>query len=153
MNAFSRFVILLAMTLAVPVAAKTSPSLTKKQLATVLNAIDSLCGDSWCEGDFNYAFKSFDCISYLGRDSMNCTLTFDLIARDPITNEAKKNGSTRVVDAVVFDQLASACEIGGIKSYSDLIDSKDYLTTAFSDDLSGCFSAAENNFRKRLGRK
>ena len=37
------------------------PGLSAEQQTIVLKAIDDDCGDTWCEGDFNYRFKRLSC--------------------------------------------------------------------------------------------
>jgi len=45
--------------LAGPVAAATG--LTPVQERTVLRLVDDICGDTWCEGDHLFRFRSFTC--------------------------------------------------------------------------------------------
>ena len=35
--------------------------LTPRQEAVVLDLIDDVCGDTWCEGDFAFDFRRFEC--------------------------------------------------------------------------------------------
>jgi len=58
-------------------------ALTKPQQETVLKLIDDICGDTWCEGDNNFAFERLHCQSG-GPRALNggtCTLTLRIIPR------------------------------------------------------------------------
>ena len=48
-----------------PTAARASssspPVLTGREQRIVLDRIDDICGDSWCEGDHRFDFRSFTC--------------------------------------------------------------------------------------------
>lgn len=44
--------------------------LTDRQEAVVLDLIDDICGDTWCEGDFAFDFRRFECEPAEG----SCTL-------------------------------------------------------------------------------
>lgn len=37
------------------------PGLTRVQEQTVLRLVDDICGDTWCEGDHLFDFRSFTC--------------------------------------------------------------------------------------------
>lgn len=41
--------------------AATPSGPTREQERVVLNAIDDLCGDTWCEGDYGFEFRDFSC--------------------------------------------------------------------------------------------
>src|SRR5689334_6137560 len=41
--------------------ADTISSLTAAQAKTVLHLIDNTCGDTWCDGDFDFGFKKIVC--------------------------------------------------------------------------------------------
>ena len=47
--------------LVAPASAATPPPLTPRQEAVVLDLIDDICGDTWCEGDYAFDFRSFSC--------------------------------------------------------------------------------------------
>ena len=41
--------------------ARAPYDLTPRQEAVVLDLIDDICGDTWCEGDYAFDFRRFEC--------------------------------------------------------------------------------------------
>jgi len=59
-------------------------ALSPSEEKTVLKLIDDICGDTWCEGDHNFAFERLHCRNATS-DSTNggsCTLKLRLIPHD-----------------------------------------------------------------------
>ena len=50
--------------------ARAPYDLTPHQEAVVLDLIDDICGDTWCEGDFAFDFRRFEC----SPEQQSCTL-------------------------------------------------------------------------------
>ena len=69
---------------AAPVAAapRAPYDLTLRQEAVVLDLIDDICGDTWCEGDFAFDFRRFSC----SPETRSCTLRLRIAsyAQDPL---------------------------------------------------------------------
>ena len=111
--------------------ADTLSSLTVAQAKTVLQLIDSTCGDTWCDGDFDFAFKKIVCQP--ARNS--CTLT------------------TLVTYPAFSDQTPSyywrSCRMIGVSHFADLVDTSangyQTLTAGFYDDLSVCIDKIERS--------
>ena len=59
-----------------------SNALTKQQASTVLSLVDSICGDTWCEGDHNFHFDRIECARACGKTAGTCRLTFRLFPYD-----------------------------------------------------------------------
>lgn len=55
--------------------------LTPAQARQVLELLDSTCGDTWCEGDFNWQFKKLVCTFTQKR----CTLTMLIDDREELS--------------------------------------------------------------------
>lgn len=53
--------IILSLILLLTIHANAQEIFTAKQQNTILNEIDTFCGDTFCEGDFNYRFSEFRC--------------------------------------------------------------------------------------------
>src|SRR4051812_11782524 len=51
--------------------ALTPNALSAAQAKTVLRLIDDICGDTWCDGDYDFGFRRLSCNSALH----TCTLT------------------------------------------------------------------------------
>jgi len=95
-------------------------SLTSAQQTIVLKAIDDICGDTWCEGDFNFEFKRLAC----DFSAKRCTLSANVITYD---TPAKK--------------YPRACRMTGITSFSSMVTkvgSYYELKQPFFDKVSTC---------------
>ena len=57
--------------------ARSTDIFTESQKETVVKAIDNICGDTWCEGDYDFKFNQFAC----NKKSSECELTFQFIER------------------------------------------------------------------------
>ena len=64
---------------------KSKNDLTAKQAKDVLTMLDDTCGDSWCEGDFDWQFQKLTCD--FGKKS--CTLT--VLITDPGTADGPQD--------------------------------------------------------------
>ncbi len=49
----------------------TKNALTAAQQKTALKLIDDICGDTWCDGDYNFGFRLISC----AKAAHTCTLT------------------------------------------------------------------------------
>ena len=52
--------------------------LTRRQEAVVLDLIDDICGDTWCEGDFAFDFRRFHC----SPEQRSCVLRLRIASRE-----------------------------------------------------------------------
>ena len=52
--------------------ARLNAASTSATRALILRAIDSMCGDTWCEGDYDFEFRYLDC------DDSGCHLDFTM---------------------------------------------------------------------------
>jgi hypothetical protein len=106
-------------------------SLTDDQAKTVLRVIDNTCGDTWCDGDFDFRFKKIVCQP--ARNS--CTmLTFDTY---PAFSDQKPSYYWR------------SCRMVGFSKYEDLINTAptgyQSLTEGFYDAVSDCIQKIEGS--------
>lgn len=53
-------------------------ALSSEQAATALKLIDDICADTWCSGDYDFAFRRLTCSSV----AETCTLTLQVFPRD-----------------------------------------------------------------------
>jgi hypothetical protein len=67
-------------------------SLSREQERVALKAIDDICADTWCAGDYNFHFERLTCALRAGA----CTLSFQIIPREgvPTTKPAYKRVCT-----------------------------------------------------------
>jgi len=109
----------------------TASDLTKTQSSTVLKLLDDICGDTWCEGDFDWHFPKIVCHFTPG----TCTLTFRIT--DPNPTPAKT--------------YWRSCKVSGLKSFDDLVDTApngyQSLDNGFYDDVSLCIDHIEKSLR------
>lgn len=67
-----------SLSLAAPEAVRAGPAADArggwnlKEEKLVLEMVDSICADTWCESDFNFDFTAFKCLTA----SRSCTLTY-----------------------------------------------------------------------------
>ena len=82
-------------------------ALSPREEKTVLNLIDNICGDTWCEGDNNFAFERLTCRAGAADapDGGTCTLNLRLIPQD---------GSSR--------SYSRTCTTGGFFGFDSLIE-------------------------------
>jgi len=94
--------LLLGASLVVPLAGPASaapPPLTDRQERVVLDLIDDICGDTWCEGDFAFDFRKFSC-----KEAGDCKLRLRIAPYDEEPRQwLKRTG--RVEGFTTFDQM------------------------------------------------
>lgn len=141
---FMRFLLLLACVFLGPDAfASSSKIISDKEAAQVLRNISNICGDTWCEGDFNFDFKTLDCYDTgeAGNRKAQCEMTFDMI-RDEYVHDDKEM-------VVSLGQVYPAkCEFSNLKR-EDLIDKTRSGSITYSEviyeKVSDCISHLEKH--------
>jgi hypothetical protein len=78
-------------------------SLTSKQASQVLLLIDDACGDAWCEGDYEWAFKKMSCHFDLGTCTMTAMLTMPASGSTPAASYWR------------------SCKMRGIRSFKSMV--------------------------------
>ena len=99
-----------------------------------LELIDNICGDSWCEGDFNFEFLHFEL------NTKTSTATVGLV----LINEWYQG----------LRRLKATCKIKNINSMDQVIQyyrGRPELTNNFYEELGLCISDKEEKFREILG--
>ena len=107
---------------------------SKNDLA--LELIDNICGDTWCEGDFNFEFSEFE----LNAKKAEAKISFKLISD---WGERPRFFETE-------------CTVENINSMDDVIGSyrgRPELNNHFYEELSLCISDKEEIFRNTLESK
>ncbi|MGZ3671910.1 MAG: hypothetical protein ACXVB9_12575 [Bdellovibrionota bacterium] len=105
-------------------------SLSKWQEKQVLSALKDYCGNAWCEGDYEYKFRSFTCHPR----GNSCRLHFELVNREKKTHFP---GSCHYAPAISFKSILGA--EGGADSLND----------SFIESLDDCFEKAENRLSEK----
>jgi hypothetical protein len=97
----------------------TDRLLTRAQERAVLSAIDNVCGDTWCEGDFDFAFKKLDC----KRSTRACTFDFEYIHRVYDEGADEPLAEFRIPSSCTFENIrtrgAVMTTVQGQIKYSD----------------------------------
>ena len=97
--------------------------LSEGDRAEVLKLIDSACEEHWCEGRYDFKFKSLAC----DENSMSCRLRFKILDRGFIPGK--------------FSEKYASCVFKNIKSAEQvLIDGQ--LTESFLSELDLCLTSA-----------
>ncbi|WP_394832862.1 hypothetical protein LVJ94_40810 [Pendulispora rubella] len=104
--------------------------LSKEQAAIALKLLDDICGDTWCEGEYNWHFPKIVCRFA----QTSCTVTFRVTTYD----DPPKNYTRwcKVRELTRFEDLVQTAPNG----YQSLND-------AFYDKVSACISRIEDDLR------
>jgi hypothetical protein len=106
-------------------AANTNDIFSKAKLEEVLKDIDSVCSDSWCEGDYNFKFNQLSC----SKANKSCALAFQFIKTDE--QEVETYSPVQV------------CKFENITNFKQLKDNKYGLNDKFYEDITDCISTLE----------
>ncbi len=87
--------------------------LTEDQESETLTQIDNICGDTWCEGDYDYSFNELKCDS----ETNTCELTFEFILY--VHDE---EGAHPSYDIIGEQRAEVTCTLAGVSSYEQMVD-------------------------------
>lgn len=113
--------------------AQSRSALTRREARTVLQLIDNICGDTWCEGDHDFSFDQIECQRGCSMHPGHCELTFRIYSHDT-TLEA---GPT----------FTRTCRTPGFIDFASLVQtSGDYrsLQPSYYDALTDCIARVES---------
>ncbi|MEO7034742.1 MAG: hypothetical protein ABI548_12615 [Polyangiaceae bacterium] len=106
-------------------------ALTAAQSKTVLRLIDNICGDTWCDGDYDFGFRRLAC----SNAGQTCTLTLQAFPVDGVSASQKS--------------YWRSCKTPGFTGFRSLVNTApsgyQSLTDAYYDVLSECISRVESN--------
>lgn len=112
----------------------TKNALTQKQQKTTLKLVDDICGDSWCEGDYNFGFRLISC----AKSAHTCTLTLQIFPREGAPGSEKKS-------------YWRSCKTSGFTSFASLVTTASNGYQSLNDDyydaLTECVQRIEANLR------
>jgi len=107
----------------------TTSDLPKEQSAVVLKLLDDICGDTWCEGEYDWHFPKIVCHFSAG----TCTLTF----RITDANEEPPKTYWR------------SCRVEGFERFEDMVETApngyQSLKDAFYTKVSTCIEGIEDH--------
>ena len=103
--------------------------LSPSQEKIALKLIDDICGDTWCEGDYNFDFRALAC----DLRRMSCTLRFQMFPWDTVAS-----GSSA---------YSRSCETTGFSGFDSLVatapNGYQSLVPSFYDALTTCIGKLE----------
>ena len=110
-------------------------ALTKQQAGTVLELIDDICGDTWCEGDHDFHFDRIQCQRACSSSQAgSCQLTFRIFPHD--------------TDLETGPSYLRTCQTPGFTGFGSLVDTAtdgyQSLAWEYYDALSACISDLES---------
>lgn len=106
-------------------------ALTPAQTKTVLRLIDDICGDTWCDGDYDFGFRRLTCSGALH----TCTLTLQAFP----------------VEGVVASHKSywRSCKTPGFSGFASLVNTAtngyQSLTDGYYDVLGECMARVQGN--------
>ncbi len=101
--------------------------LSTSQRKEIVRAIDDVCADTWCEGDYNFKFHDFSC----DKKTQICQLSFQFIKSDGVQED-------------VFSPI-QVCRFENIRHVKQLMKERYSLTDSFYDSVSSCIDDKEAN--------
>jgi hypothetical protein len=109
----------------------TKNALSAAQAKTTLKLIDDICGDTWCDGDYDFGFRRLTC----AQSAHTCTLTLQVFPRDGVTSSARS--------------YWRSCKTAGFAGFASLVNtaSSGYqsLQSDYYDALTECMFRIEAN--------
>jgi hypothetical protein len=116
-----------------PIAAESdaliASALKPAQAKTVLRLVDTICGDTWCDGDYDFGFRRISC----DKPAHTCTLTLQIFPRAGVSTAQKS--------------YWRSCKTTGFKGFSSLVTSAangyQALNSDYYDALTECIMRIE----------
>lgn len=127
------FVLLLTLLISIP---SFSNDLTVDQERNLLTEIDNICGDTWCEGDFDFSFEQLDCNFEKGK----CQFKYELIWYE--YDESYENLLFKI-------NVPAQCTLTGFNRLSDLEENQSYSEKLY-ESVSDCILEGEEKASKVL---
>ena len=113
---------------------------SRETRAKGLKAIDSICGDTWCGGDYDFKFRRLLCFD---NPNSSCKLYFTMSFKEG------EKGRETVIQGGTF-QVASesytfdvACRLSGIANQNDLLTPQGELNQGVYATLTRCINQIE----------
>ncbi len=107
---------------------------------TVRKAIDNICGDTWCEGDFRFQFTSVELDAKADLFTVNFVMTPYLDEETVLDEEG--------VTALVSPSASVKCVVKGYSDASVIVDKTGSLNWTVYEKLSKCVNSLESKLSK-----
>lgn len=107
----------------------------------VRKAIDDICGDTWCEGDYQFDFKtvSFD------KDGNQTQVDFTMT---PYSSEQAISNEEKFSSVLVSPSFQVRCIVKGYSDASLILEENNSLNWDFYRALTDCVNSLEQNLVK-----
>jgi hypothetical protein len=106
-------------------------ALSAAQAKTTLRLIDSICGDTWCDGDYDFGFRRVTC----SKAAHTCTLTLQAFPIEGVPSSQRS--------------YWRSCKTPGFSGFASLVNTAPNGYQSLNDDyydaLSECISRVESN--------
>jgi hypothetical protein len=106
-------------------------ALTPAQSKTALRLIDTICGDTWCDGDYDFGFRRLTC----SKAGQTCTLTLQAFPIEGVQSSQRS--------------YWRSCKTPGFTGFASLVSTApsgyQSLTDGYYDVLSECISRVESH--------
>jgi hypothetical protein len=108
-------------------------ALSPAQAQTALRLIDTICGDTWCDGDYDFGFRRLTC----SKAAHTCTLTLQAFPVEGVSSSQRS--------------YWRACKTPGFDGFASLVSTApngyQSLSADYYDLLSECLSRVESHLR------
>ena len=109
---------------------------TSAEKATILKAIDNICGDTWCEGEFSFRFDKVS----LDTQSNSTRVVFTMSIKDP--SEIDANAS------ILSQTYKVSCKVPGYSTYAGIMEDDDRLNWDFYMGMTACIQKLEDRLSR-----
>lgn len=137
-----------------------SAELTKSQLSQAAEDLDNICGDTWCEGDFNWSVDELRCDLAKGTCTVDLTLK-DTVAWDDEEIPSEFNQFTQMEnfdwDNDTYEKVltySSSCTLIDMNSVEDVLsfDGYEVYSQKLYESVGECTLEVEDEYRAILSR-
>lgn len=101
-------------------------------LDRIARDIDNICGDTYCEGDYNWNHENLKCDLNKGQ----CTLDMQLIDHNYLPN-----------NATLTSYYSKTCIINGLFTVTDVVSARNTYSEKLMDGVYACVEKMESEYR------
>ena len=107
-----------------------------QETEAIRKAIDNICGDTWCEGDYKFRFQK---VVLVPKD--NSTQVF-------FTMRQTDGVEVSPAATIRSQQFYVSCQVSGFSSFAGIMEADDRLNWDFYSSLSDCINSLEGRLTK-----
>lgn len=110
----------------------------------VRQAIDSHCGDTWCEGDYSYNFRKVVFDNLENTTSVHFTMGFSEALK------LSRDDSSSFKATLLRQSFQVSCEIRGFSGAGQVLQQQGELDRSFYRSMNDCIATLEGKLRNLL---